>query len=208
MGRSRLTNISQDLVSDGGSVLWSFVKGEQLEFPITLNFIEDATLKPGNNYIYEAVVVEANNVANQAGKPTSVKQGGIHTRLFIRIPKYVGAWQAASAYTKEEVVHYSGKYYRLLTGLARVSSITPVDDPIWSETTLNKVYIQFPTTLASDWEIKPGVESPSYGFFELRVTEPDDIVFSRTFKPLRGMVEILFSPTDEVLDRLEQSSPA
>ena len=40
MARSRLTNTSQDLISDGGAVVWSFVKGEQLEFPITLNFIE------------------------------------------------------------------------------------------------------------------------------------------------------------------------
>jgi len=35
MARSRLTDPTLDLVTDAGAVLWSMVKGEQLEFPIT-----------------------------------------------------------------------------------------------------------------------------------------------------------------------------
>jgi hypothetical protein len=81
------------------------------------------------------------------------------------------------------------------------------DTDRWSETVLNKIYVQYPATLGSTWSVKPTVTSNTYGFFELRVTEPTDIIFSRTFKPIRGMVELLFSPTDEVTDVLNQSTP-
>lgn len=200
MARSRLTNTSQDLISDGGAVIWSFVKGEQLEFPITLNFIEDASVKANNNYQYEAVVVEANNTLAQTDRPTTVKTGGVQTTLFVRLPIFLGNWQSAQAYNKEEVVFYSNKYYKLTQGSGRVSSVLPTLDPYWEETVLNKIYIQFPATLASNWSVQAFADNAVYGFFELRVTEPIDPVFTRTFKPVRGMIEILFSPTSEVTD--------
>jgi hypothetical protein len=200
MARSRLTNTSQDLISDGGAVIWSFVKGEQLEFPITLNFVEDASVKANNNYQYEAVVVEAANVVAQTDRPTTVKTGGVQTTLFVRLPIYLGEWQSAQAYNKEEVVRYSNKYYKLTQGSARTSSVLPTLDPYWEETVLNKIYVQFPSTLASNWSVQAFADNAVYGFFELRVTEPVDPVFTRTFKPVRGMIEILFSPTSEVTD--------
>jgi hypothetical protein len=200
MARSRLTNTSQDLISDGGAVIWSFVKGEQLEFPITLNFVEDASVKANNNYQYEAVVVEAANVLAQTDRPTTVKTGGVQTTLFVRLPIYLGEWQSAQAYNKEEVVRYSNKYYKLTQGSGRTSSVLPTLDPYWEETVLNKIYIQFPSTLASNWSVQAFADNAVYGFFELRVTEPIDPVFTRTFKPVRGMIEILFSPTSEVTD--------
>lgn len=200
MARSRLTNTSQDLISDGGAVIWSFVKGEQLEFPITLNFVEDASVKANNNYQYEAVVVEANNTLAQTDRPTTVKTGGVQTTLFVRLPIFLGTWQSVQAYNKEEVVFYSNKYYKLTQGSGRTSSVPPTLDPYWEETTLNKIYIQFPSTLASNWSVQAFADNAVYGFFELRVTEPIDPVFTRTFKPVRGMIEILFSPTSEVTD--------
>lgn len=200
MARSRLTNTTQDLIADGGAVLWSFVKGEQLEFPVTLNFVEDATLKPSNNYVYEAVVVEAANVVAQTDRPTTALVGGVQTKLVVRLAEFIGTWQAGVAYNKEDVVLYENTYYKLTQGIARISSITPAIDPLWVATQLNKIYLQFPSTLASTWAVQPLVDSPVYGFFELRVTEPQDTIFTRTFKPVRGMVEILFSPTDVVAD--------
>lgn len=205
MARSRLTDTSQDLIADGGNVLWSFVRGEQLEFPITLNFIEDASVKPSNNYIYEAVVVEAANITGQSDRPSIVKSGGISTTLFIRLPEFIGNWQANQAYNKEEVVYYQNKYYKLLKGSGRTAATTPDLDPLWSETALNKVYVQFPASLGYTWSQAPTVDSPVYGFFELRVTEPADPIFRRTYKPVRGMVEILFSPTDVVTDVSNQT---
>ena len=206
MARSRLTNTSQDLISDGGAVLWSFVKGEQLEFPITLNFVEDASVKSNNNYVYEAVVVEAANIAAQTDRPTGAKSGGIQTRLFVRLPVYLGQWQASAAYNKEDVVFYTNKYYKLTQGSGRISSTVPTSDPYWVETNLNTIYLQFPSTLAATWSVQPLVDSPVYGFFELRVTEPQDQIFTRTFKPVRGMIEVLFSPTDATADQLNQTT--
>lgn len=205
MARSRLTETTKDLISDGGSILWSLVKGEQLEFPITLNFIEDASVKASNNYNYEAVVVEALNVAGQSDVPTSVRPNGVSTTLFVRLPRYIGVWSASSAYNKEEVVLYNGVYYKLLKGAGRISSILPSEDSLWQITQLNKIYVQFPTTLGSTWTVQPIVDTAVYGFFELRVTEPTDQIFTRTFKPVRGMVELLFSPTDSVVDSPNQT---
>lgn len=201
MARSKLIDPSLDLITDDGAVLWSFVKGEQLEFPITLNFVEDASVKVSANYTYEAVVVEADNTTGQTTAPTYVKDGGVQTRLFVRLPVYMGTWQASTAYNKEEVVLYNNKYYKLISGAGYINSTTPSTvGSNWTETTLNKIYVQFPKTLASTWAVNPTITSAVYGFFELRVTEPNDPIFVRTFKPVRGLVEILFSPTDVVSD--------
>jgi len=205
MARSRITDTRQDLITDGGAVLWSIIQGEQLEFPVVLNFIEDASVKVSNNYIYEAVVVEAANVDSQTGRPVTIQPNGEQTRLFVRLPIYIGQWQSSVAYNKEEVVLFNDKYYKLLQGAGRINSTTPDLDPLWQETLLNRIYIQFPSSLSIDWNVSPQVNSPVYGFFELRVTEPADPIFSRTFKPIRGMVEVLFSPTDEVNDELNQT---
>ena len=196
MARSKLTNTTNDLINDGGAVLWSLVTGEQLEFPITLDFVEDVTA----GYEYEAVVVEADNISMQEVPPTTVKTGGVQTKLYVRVPIYRGVWQPSQAYNREEVVLYLDKYYKLNSGIARTNSTAPDVDPLWLETTLNKVYLQFPASLGTDWEVQPLVKSPSYGFFELRVTEPVDGIFRRTWKPVRGMVQILFSPTELVPD--------
>lgn len=206
MARSRLTDPTLDLVTDAGAVLWSMVKGEQMEFPITLNFISDATVKASGNYVYEAVVVEAKNILGQADKPTAIQPGGITTRLFVRLPRLAGVWAAATSYNKEEVVLYNGLYYKLTAGIARTSAVTPDLDAKWEVTVLNKIYVQFPNTLGTTWSVQPLPDSATYGFFELRVTEPVDAVFTRTFKPVRGMIEILFSPTDETSDTLNQTT--
>ena len=196
MARSKLTAPANDLISDSGGILWSFIKGEQLEFPITMNFIKDVTL----GYIFEAVVVEADNVVGQTDQPTTVKSGGVQAHMVVRVPIYRGTWNATSAYNKEDVILYSGVYYRLAAGTGRVSSTLPTADPNWIVTTLNKVYVQFPATLINSWSVQPGINYAVYGFFELRVTEPTDPIFSRTWKPVRGMVEVMFSPTDIVPD--------
>lgn len=196
MARSRINEVSDDLITDSGSVLWSFVKGEQLEFPITMNFVENSTA----GYTYEAVVVEGANVSGQDNPPETIQPNGAQTVLVVRVPVYRGNWDPPQAYNKEEVVLYSGIYYKLKSGAGRVNSTPPNLDSVWEVTTLSKIYVQFPKTLGSNWAVSPIVGKPVYGFFELRVTEPNDSIFIRTWKPVRGMVEILFSPTDIVPD--------
>ena len=196
MARSRLLDPTNDIITDSGDVLFSFVKGEQLEFPITLNFVEDVTA----GYTYEAVVVEGDNIELQLTRPVNIKQNGVLTVLNVRIPTFRGVWDAAQAYNREEVVLYNGKFYKILAGVAETNSTTPNNSSNWLETTLNKVYLQFPKTLGNNWSLQASISSPVYGFFELRVTEPQDNIFVRTWKPVRGMVEILFSPTYSVDD--------
>lgn len=196
MARTKLLSTANDLISDSGNVLWSLVKGEQLEFPVLIDFLDPTQVV--DNYTFEAVVVEADNVLDQTEKPSYVKAGGVQTVLTVRKPNLIGAWDSATAYNYENFVTYSGKVYKLLNGVARVSATLPTVDPLWEETTLNRVYIQFPTTLASTWVVQPNVLSDVYGFIELRVTEPNNSILQRTWKPIRGMVQIGYSPTDVV----------
>lgn len=193
MARSSLTSIEQDLIDDGGSVLWSFIKGEQLEYPITLNFVTNAL----TGYTYEAVVVEADNVAGQTSRPTTHKTGGVQTVLVVRTPTLLGTWSAATTYALENIVLYNGIYYRSLSA-GNLNNTPSAVSIYWAQTTINTIYVQFPSTLGSTYAVSAQVGSPIYGFFELRVTEPAGTIYQKTWKPIRGMVEILFSPTDIV----------
>jgi len=195
MARAVLTDLKQDLMTDSGAVLWSIVRGEQLEYPVTIKFIDNAS----DGYEFEAVVMEALNVANQTKKPTALQGSGINTTLVVRVLTDRGVWDAGPAYNREEFVYHDGKYYKLSEGVARISATAPPDDVAWAVHTPNVVYIQFPKTLASGWSVQPGVNFNTYGFFELRVTEPLDAIIQRTWKPVRGMVEMLFSPTEAVV---------
>lgn len=205
MARSRLLNPTSDLMSDGGTVLFSLVQGEQIEYPITLDFLSSVAVTT-NNYNFEAVVVEGLNTEDQTERPTLTRPSGAKTTLFVRLPYYLGEWTSQYAYNKEEVVLYNQKYYKLISGVGRLSALTPEEDPLWEETVLNKLYVQFPKALGSDWTVKPNPSAPGYGFFELRVTEPNDSVFSRTLKPVRGLIELLYSPSEDTPDVLAQST--
>ena len=196
MARSRLVDPKLDLINDEGAVIWSFIKGEQLEFPVTLNFVEDVTA----GYTYEASVVEGLNELGQLTAPTKINPNGATNILGIRVPTYRGMWDAAQAYNREEIVKWGTKYYKLLSGVALTDSTPPDTSTNWIETSLSKVYLQFPKTLASDWTVQPDIGTPVYGFFELRVTEPPDAIYRRTWKPVRGLVEVQYSPTYSVND--------
>lgn len=198
MARSKILEPTNDPITDSGSVLWSIVTGEQLEFPVILNFLEDATKKGINDYVYEAVVIEANNTPNQEEYPTGVRLNGVQTIVTARIPLFLGIWQSATGYDAEDIVTHNDIAYKLTRGISRVSSITPDVDPFWEVATLNKIYIQFHSTLGATWSQKATASTPVYGFFELRVTEPSTATFVRTWKPVRGLVQLLFSPTNEV----------
>lgn len=196
MARSQVTNVTQDLQSDDGSVLWSLIQGEQLEFAVTLNFVTDVSI----GYTYEAVVVEAANVFDEPSIPNTARAGGVEVILTVRVPTNHGSWAPATSYSREDVVVYNGNTYKLSSGTARVSATTPDVDPLWVLYVNNKVYLQFPKTLSTTppWAVQPTNSAPVHGFFELSVTEPTGGVYTRTWKPMRGVVEILFSPTELV----------
>lgn len=196
MARSLIGDHSTSLQNDSGGVLWSFVQGEQLEFPVTLNFLTNA----GAGYTYEAVVMEGENVLNSGAIPTVARSGGVNTSIEVYVPPEQGTWSAPVAYNRDDVVLYNGLYYKLASGTARVSATTPDVDPLWEVYVPNKIYLRFLSTLSKTpaWTVQPTTTSNIYGFFELRVTEPAGGLFQRTWKPMRGLVELLYSPTDLV----------
>jgi len=192
MARSKLTAAGDDLVTDGGNVLFSFVQGEQLEHPVTLNFLDDPTL-----YTYEAVIVESLNAVQQTEPPVSIRPSGVQSTLTVRIPVNRGDWLSVTAYNAGEIVRYNSVYYVLLQGTAYTNTTPPSSDTKWQATVRNKIYIQFPSTMGTGWAVQPDISYSVYGFFELRVSENVG-VFPRTWKPVRGLVELLFSPTELV----------
>jgi hypothetical protein len=191
MSRSKLTVIEDDLINDGGNVLWSFVKGEQLEFPITLSFITDASLA----YTFEAVVIEAANEVEQETKPLDIKTSGIQTPLSVVKPNTPTVYIPSNTYSYGDIVLYNSKYYKCVV----INTTDAATSNDFVEININDIYIRFPSDLGSTWAIQPKVGYSVYGFFELSVTEPaNPSGYRRTWKPIRGMVEILFSPTDVV----------
>lgn len=196
MGRSLINRTTIDATESDSNVLFSFIKGEALEFPVTLSFLEEISVATG--YTLEAVIVEGDNKTGQTSYPDSAKIDGVQTVLNIRLPNKATNWNPLASYDVEYVVFYNSKFYKLRKGSEYVSALTPDVDANWVETVDNVIYVQFPSTIASSWTVQPTVSSSVYGFFELRVTEPANPIFQRTWKPVRGVVEILFSPTDVV----------
>lgn len=192
-GRTNILNKDVSLQTDNGAVLWSIVQGEQLEFAVSLDFIPNIA-----GYIIECLVIEADNtVTNDEQPPEAVKQGGIMTPLNSRIPAILGSWNPVLGYNAGDVVPFDGLYYKLSSGLGRVSSVEPDQDSLWEEYVPNKLYVQFPSTLSKNWSMQPTPLLNMYGFFELAITEPVGVSFRQTWKPMRGMVEMLFSPTEQ-----------
>lgn len=195
MARSQINEIKTDLLSDPGSVLFSFVLGEQLQYPLDIDFISTTA-----GYTFEAVVIEADNQVGQESAPTTHKTGGVQVTLPILIPPNMGTWSSATAYNEYDIAFYDTKWYRLKYGAGYTSALTPdVDTTHWEESVANRIYVRFPKTLGSTWTVTPTVTSEVFGFFELRVTEAAG-AFPLTWKPVRGMVELSFSPTDLVTD--------
>jgi hypothetical protein len=189
MARSRLHDTKQDLISDTGSVLWSIVHGEQLVLPAHLKFIHDVF----DSFVFDAWVIEGENFEGQSRIPDRARLDGARTQLAVSLPSYAGVWSAAVPYNAGQSVSYNGGYYTLSVGILRLSSVPPSEDEFWFQDKANKVLIQFPGDLIEEWEVKPTPKSPVYGFFELVVNETS-VSFPRTWKPIRGIVEILYSP--------------
>lgn len=191
MARKFITNVTTDLQDDSGNVLFSIIQGEQLEFPVTLSFLENAS----QAYEYECVIMEALNVAAQTGPPIVAKPGGVVDILTVWTPPWKGEWSAVTSYSRDDLVLYGTVYYIRLIGADEISATPPNSDPNWTAYVPNVVYIRFPETLSNNWSFQPTTESNIYGFIELRVEEPFGGRYPRTWKPLRGMIEFLYSPT-------------
>jgi hypothetical protein len=191
MARSLITATSAgQLQNDSGSILWSIIQGEQLEFTVTLGFLTDIS-----NYVFEAAVMEALNTVDGTA-PILTKPSGVQTKLPIIVPNPRGLWLATNSYSTDDFVYDSqGLSYKKITGTSVVSSVVPSLDAAWIRYTNNQIRIRFPATLGATWALQPTPTTDVYGFFELSVGEPVGLAYPKTWKPMRGMVELQFSPT-------------
>ena len=192
MARGNITAAKQDIIDDDGSILLSLIQGEIIEWEITLDFVE--LLTP--SYVFEAVIIEGAN-DGAGSKPSSAEPAGIESTLTTRIAVLNGAgetWNSGTTYLYGEYVLHVGIYY-YAHGDPTVALDPPSDPDNWEVFTRQRVWIQFTGPLADSYAVQPGVDNPVYGFFELRVTEPTNAVFTRTWKPTRGLIEFRYSPT-------------
>lgn len=195
MARSQIVSTTADLQTDEGSALFSIVQGEQFEYPVTLPFLENTS----NQYEFECSLLEADNVLDQDTPPTTAKLGAelaVDRHLTVYTPLHRGPWAAVTSYDRDDLVSYNGAYF-IKTHNSSISDPNTPDlySAFWLAYTPNKVFIRFPASASTGWSIQPTTKSSIYGFIELRVSEPIGGRYPRTWKPLRGMVEFLYSPT-------------
>jgi len=75
-----------------------------------------------------------------------------------------------------------------------VTNLTIID----ADDTDNTFKIVIPQTLANSWATAPSPESPSYGWIDLEVADTGSGTSQLIWKPFRGLVEVLYSPSEEV----------
>ena len=69
--------------------------------------------------------------------------------------------------------------------------------PILDTTTTDNTFkIVIPEDLASLWTTQPTPNTPSYGWVGLEVADNATGDSQQIWKPLRGLVEVLYSPTE------------
>jgi len=69
----------------------------------------------------------------------------------------------------------------------------PIIDDIITD---NQFKIVFPEGLISFWAVQPTPEHPVYGFIELEVRDTGVGAEQQIWKPVRGLVQVLYSPTE------------
>jgi hypothetical protein len=62
----------------------------------------------------------------------------------------------------------------------------------------NEFKIVFPEDLIDTWSTQPGPDKPVYGFIGLEIDDGGIGNAKQVWKPLRGLVEVLYSPSEAV----------
>ena len=86
-----------------------------------------------------------------------------------------------------------------------VKPTTVADTPIITELTVldadtedNIVTVVIPQNLIDGWAQAPTPGNAVYGFFGLEVADANSGTSQQIWKPVRGMIEVLYSPTEAV----------
>jgi len=74
-----------------------------------------------------------------------------------------------------------------------VVTTLPIIDSV---TTDNKFKMVIPENLIDSWNIAPTADSPVYGFIGLEIDDGGVGDAKQVWKPLRGLVEVLYSPSE------------
>jgi len=101
--------------------------------------------------------------------------------------KIVEADSSSLDYTKEELptLEQSG---------GEVTTLTILD----SDPTDNQFNIVLPEGLIDNWVTQPTPEKPTYGWIGLEVRDSGTGSAQQVWKPMRGLVEVLYSPSEAV----------
>jgi len=99
--------------------------------------------------------------------------------------KIVEADSSTLDYTKEELPTQEQ------TG-GVITTLTIID----SDATDNSFNIVIPEDLVDSWTTQPRPEKPSYGWIGLEVRDIGVGSAQQIWKPMRGLVEVLYSPTE------------
>ena len=65
------------------------------------------------------------------------------------------------------------------------------------ETQDNKFKIVLPEDMCNNWAVQPTPDKPVFGWIDLEVADTGVGPLKQVWKPLRGLVEVTFSPTEE-----------
>ena len=101
--------------------------------------------------------------------------------------KIVEADSSSLDYTKEELPtqEQSG---------GEITTLTIID----SDPTDNNFKIVIPEALVDNWTTQPRPDKPSYGWIGLEVRDGGTGANQQIWKPMRGLVEVLYSPSEAV----------
>jgi len=88
----------------------------------------------------------------------------------------------------------SDGYPTLVKSGGQVTTLPIID----SDVTDNTFKIVIPEDLIALWTTQPTPEKPSYGWIGLEVADMASGNSQQIWKPMRGLVEVLFSPSEEV----------
>jgi hypothetical protein len=225
MARDKLSGIGAiDTTPAGSSVLWSFIQGEQLEFEVQLGFVVGPSWSSSLTYEARVVegACDGTGAIPTAAAVNGATHTVIVSPLKAPVNWVAGAIPYEFGDTVYFTHPTDGPgIYRFSHGIstslnaAGTSFANPSEDAAWVLVAGNEVYLRFPgipdggaattpitingittTGVGAGWAVPPTPVANVYGFFELRVTEGANTSgFSRTWKPLRGLVELLYSPT-------------
>lgn len=67
-----------------------------------------------------------------------------------------------------------------------------------SDLTDNNFQIVIPENLVNAWTTQPSPEKPAYGWIGLEVRDAGVGKYAQVWKPMRGLVEVLYSPSEAV----------